>query len=169
MEAAPAADVNAQESKPYIVGNQNQAAAALGISVDDFKTLRDLEGFPGEPGRYNIPEIRAWMGDTLPDDVDGPVPTDAELGIDSPPEPEPIDLQIVDAVAFPLCDPRPGSRYENILARIDVTFRGRHRRTFRRLIAGMVERGDKLADGTPVRTSGDVLRWILEQLEPLAV
>lgn len=43
-----------------IVTTQEAAAAGLGISVEEFRALREREGFPGQPGAYDVEAIAAW-------------------------------------------------------------------------------------------------------------
>ena len=49
---------------------------------------------------------------------------------------------------------------------VESRLKGEHqKRVFRRLFRGLQERGAKTNDGRPVTRAGDVVRWLLDQVE----
>lgn len=158
------------------VPNEAQAVAALGVTEEEWKGLKAMDGFPGRDKSRGWPlhAIRAWMAE--PADEDGPDgstppenrPPDAAAGrplegirpSERPVESE-DDLDIVELI-LPVATPREGTYIASQMGRVDVRLdRITELPGFKKLHAGLRAENVEFPNGKPVDTPQDVVRYVM--------
>lgn len=155
-----------------VVRTQEEAAKVLSLSIEDFKRMRELEGFPGRPGAYDVDSIQDWLrGETQSLDAPGEDDTDAAVK-----ENQRI-LDELDAelrrreqrerveLSLPLSDPEANSYIAQFRGRLEVRLdRETELQGFLQLHAGLRAGNATLADGKPVSSAADVVRYLAWQI-----
>lgn len=148
--------------------NQQEAAAALQITMEEFEELKKLEGFPPrEKQGWDIAAIQAWLqaDAAAVNDVSVGITTElpsSNVAVVTPAvQEEPVRVVRTVILELPVCDPDPTTYIAQQRGHVDFRFdRQTQLPAFVQLHAGLRAENAQFADGKPVESAADVLRYL---------
>lgn len=160
------------ETNSQFATNQQDAAAAISVSEEEWNLLKEQADFPPrDPKRgWDITAIRAWLAETTSatpvadESATADLPSSTVNG--GPKKTIEVLPQIATAtITVPLCNPDPASYIATQQGRLNCRLSSPEQiDNFRRLHAALHTTHATLKSGQHVDGAPDVIRWLLENI-----